>query len=204
MSINKKGIDFITKWETGGKSYYENYYKSSFVWPEGASGPTIGVGIDCAYYTKEELKEMFEPYFSPQELQLVYGAVGKKGSAGQSYTKKLKGIKLSWDEALAIFEKFTLPKFWALAIKAFPGIEELCDDAQTALLSLVFNRGTDFRGPRRIEMLRIRNLVPKKDYESIATEFRKMKRLWKDNKKSDSDLTDRRESEAKLIENCIK
>ena len=33
-------------------------------------------------------------------------------------------------------------------------------------------------------------------------QYLKMKRLWKNNPNSDSDLTDRREAEAKLIESC--
>jgi GH24 family phage-related lysozyme (muramidase) len=203
MNINQKGKDFIINWETGGKNYYEKVYKSTFIWPEGASGPTIGFGIDCAYYSKNELKEIFSPYVSAEELSLILGAPGKSGSAGQAYTKKLKGIIITWDEAKEIFDKFTLPKFTSLAEKVFPGVNDLCENAQAAILSLVFNRGTALGGQRRIEMANIKKMISTKNYKSIATEFRKMKRLWKNNPNSDSDLTDRRESEAKLVESCI-
>jgi GH24 family phage-related lysozyme (muramidase) len=199
MKLDKNGIDFITAWETGGKAYYEKHYKSTFVWPGEASGPTIGVGIDCAYYTKDELKEMLKPYVSEEEMILILGAIGKTGSSGQTYTRKLKGIIITWEEALEIFERFTLPKFLALTKQVFPGVENLKSSAITALVSLVFNRGGSLKGDRRIEMRAVRNLIPTKNYSAIAAEFRKMKRYWTDTK-SDSDLVDRREAEAKLIE----
>ena len=203
MNINQKGKDFIIGWEAGSKNYYEKVYKSTFIWPEGASGPTAGFGVDAGYYTKNELREIFQSYVSDSELALILGASGKTGQAGREYTKKLKGIIITWQEATEIFEKFTLPKFTSLAEKVFPGVNDLCENAQAAILSLVFNRGSSLSGGRRIEMLNIKNLIPKKDYKGIAKEFRKMKRLWKNNPNSDSDLTDRRESEAKLVESCI-
>lgn len=202
MDIGKKGIDFICAWETGGKAYYQKKYKSTFCWPGYSSGPTVGIGIDCAYYKKEELEEMFSKYVSPAEMKLIVGAVGKSGKAGETYTKKLKGIIITWDESLEIFEKFTLPKFEELAERTFPGADNLCEGAQIALLSLVFNRGTSLTGSRRTEMAKVKKLISKKDYKQIAAEFRSMKRLWTDTE-SDSDLCDRREAEALLVESCI-
>jgi hypothetical protein len=199
MNLDKNGINFICKWETGGRGYYEKVYKSTFVWPGEASGPTIGVGIDCAYYTKFELKQMLGKYTSDEEMGLILGAIGKKGAAGQSYTRTLKGIIITWDEALEIFESFTLPKFLELTKQVFPGVENLHSNAITALVSIVFNRGGSLKGDRRIEMRNIRALVASKDYRGIAKQIRGMKRLWK-NTSSDSDLVDRREAEAKLVE----
>jgi len=203
MDIGKKGIDFICAWETGGRRYYEKVYKSTFIWPGLSSGPTIAIGVDCGFYKKEELTAMFEKYVSSDELKLIHGAIRQTGQKGRAYTKKLKGIVVTWDESLEIFSDFTLPKFEALAENTFPGVGELCASAQIAMLSLVFNRGSSLVGSRRAEMAKIKKLVPKKDYKSIAAEFRSMKRLWAENKNSDSDLTDRREAEAKLVESCL-
>jgi GH24 family phage-related lysozyme (muramidase) len=50
-------------------------------------------------------------------------------------------------------------------------------------------------------MRNIKNLVPKKNYKSIAREIRSMKRLWL-NKGLDG-LLERREAEAKQIEKEI-
>jgi GH24 family phage-related lysozyme (muramidase) len=200
MNPSKESIDLIINFETGGKSYYEKVYKSTFVWPGGASGPTVGFGVDCAYYTREELKNIFKHVMTEEELTLVCGAVGKSGSSGQAYTRKLKGIIVTWDEAKKIFEELTLPKFINLAKKTFPGVENLHPNAQGAILSIIFNRGTSLSGSRRVEILALRRIIPTKNYKAMAAEVRKMKRLWPNNKNSNSDLYDRREAEAKLIE----
>ena len=54
-----KALALLLKYEVGGgRNYYEKYL-SKFTWPGGASGPTIGIGIDCAYYSDDELDSIF-------------------------------------------------------------------------------------------------------------------------------------------------
>ena len=185
----------------GGKSYYDKFL-SKFTWPGGASGPTIGIGVDCGYYTKDELAKIFH-FLKNDQIKLIQGASGKTGSTGKEYTKTLReaGIVVSWDQAKEIFESLTWPKFAKLTEKAFPKVEELCDNAYGALVSLVFNRGSAMQGDSRLEMRNIRDLVPKKDYKGIAKELRKMKRIWQG--KGLDGLIERREAEAKLVETCI-
>ena len=52
MKYNKPSpqtLDLLLEYEVGGgKDYYEKKL-SRFTWPGGASGPTIGIGIDTAY-----------------------------------------------------------------------------------------------------------------------------------------------------------
>jgi len=184
----------------GGKPYYDKYL-SKFTWPGGASGPTIGIGVDCGYYTKDELAKIF--YFLPKDqIKLIQGASGKTSAAGKEYTKTLReaGITVSWDQAKEIFETLTWPKFSKLAERAFPGLDKLCDNAYGAIVSLVFNRGSSMTGDSRLEMRNIRDLVPKKDYKGIAKQLRNMKRIWKG--KGLDGLLERREAEAKLVETC--
>lgn len=196
MQLNDKGIKFIVDEETGGQEYYEKVYKKTFVWPGGASGPTAMVGIDIGYYTVKEIDEIFGPISTPAELKLIQGGRGLTGTSGKNYTKKLKGITYEWSEAIEIFKRFTLPKFIELTKKAFPGVENLRPDAQTALVSIVFNRGTSMKGDRRAEMRAIRPLVASKDYKGIAAQIRSMKRLWP----KGNGLIGRREREAVLVE----
>jgi len=194
-----KTLDLLLQYEVGGgKSYYENYL-SKFTWPGGASGPTIAIGVDCAYYSELELAEIFS--FLPEEqIKQIQKASGKSGEKGKEYTKTLRllGIVVSWDKALEIFQKLTWPKFTKLAEKTFPGLSELHPDAYGAIISLVFNRGTSLKGDSRKEMANIKKLIPKKDYKQIAKEFRIMKRIWVG--KGLDGLLERREAEAKLIE----
>lgn len=205
MSLSKPSkntLDLLLKYEVGGgKNYYEKYL-SKFTWPGGASGPTIAIGIDCAYYSKDELGKIFS-FLTDKELELVKGSTGKTGLSGKEYTKILRssGISVSWDMAVQIFEKFTWPKFSRLAEKTFPGLEFFPPDAYGVIVSLIFNRGTSLKGDSRLEMRNIKNLVPKRNYKSIAREIRKMKRLWV-NKNLDG-LLERREAEARRIEQEI-
>ena len=185
----------------GGKKYYDKFL-SSFTWPGGASGPTIAIGVDCAYSTPSELNYIFD-FLSDDQIVLICGASGKTGKAGKEYTKKLKeaNIVVNWEDAVEIFNELTWPKFSKLAERAFPGLTDLCDDAYGAIVSIVFNRGVSTKGDSRIEMRNVKDLITKKDYKKIAAEIRKMKRLWVG--KGLDGLIQRREDEAALVESCI-
>jgi len=129
MNSNKpspKTLELLLKYEVGGgKSYYEKYL-SKFTWPGGASGPTIAIGIDCAYYTKLELSKIFN-FLSKEQIELIQGSIGKTGQAGKEYTKILRneGIIVIWDQALNIFNNITWGKFTKLTEKTFPGAYKL-------------------------------------------------------------------------------
>lgn len=196
MKLNDKGIEFIVAEETGGRTYYEKVYKSTFTWPGGQSGATAMVGIDIGYYTEAEIDRIFKPLTEPTELALIQEGRGLKGLSAKEYTVRLKGITFSWDEAIQTFKEFILPKFTALTSKTFPGIDELHENAQAAVVSLVFNRGVSLKGPSRVEMLNLRDIIrTDKNYSKMAEQIRSMKRLWD----KTSGLVGRREREAVLV-----
>ena len=198
---SKAALDLILEYEVGGgKKYYEKYL-SGPTWPGGASGMTLAIGIDCGYYSATELSKIFS-FLPTKQLEVVKGASGKTGQAGKEYTYSAKnaGITVSWDQAVSIFNQYTWPKFARLTDSAFPGADQLCDNAYGALVSLVFNRGSSLSGPSRAEMRSIRELVPKKDYKGIAEELRSMKRIWEG--KGLDGLLARRDAEAALVETC--
>jgi hypothetical protein len=196
-------LDLILEYEVGGSKSFYNKYLTHPTWPGGYSGMTLGIGIDCGYYTKEELTNMFS-FLNPKQLEAVKNATGKVGEQGKAYVNsnevKEANITVNWDQAIKIFDTVTWPKYARLTEQAFPGVDHLCDNAYGALVSLVFNRGTAMSGDSRLEMRNIRVLVPKKDYKGIATELRKMKRLWEG--KGLDGLVARREAEARLVETC--
>jgi len=198
-----QALDLILEYEVGGSKDYYNKHLTHPTWPGGYSGMTLGIGIDCGYYTRDELANMFS-FLNEQQLEVVKNATGKTGQAGRDYVKseavKNANITITWDHAIRIFDDVTWPKYARLAENAFPGLNQLCDNAYGALVSLVFNRGTSMNGDSRLEMRNIRTLVPKKDYKGIAEELRKMKRLWEG--KGLDGLITRREAEAKLVETC--
>jgi hypothetical protein len=197
-----KTLELLLKYEVGGGKVYYEKYLSKFTWPGGASGPTIAIGVDCAYYSEAELAEIFS-FLPKEQLKQVQKASGKSGEKGKEYAITLRsaGIVIEWDKALEIFEKLTWPKFTKLAEKTFPGLADLKPEAYGAIISLVFNRGTSLVGEKRKEMANIKTLIPKKDYKKIAKEFRNMKRIWIG--KGLDGLIERREAEAKLIETSV-
>lgn len=196
MKLNDKGIEFIVTEETGGRAYYEKVYKSTFTWPGGYSGSTAMVGIDIGYYTEEEIDKIFKPLTDSSELALIRGGRGLKGLNAKEYTVKLKGITFTWEEAIQTFKEFILPKFTKLTERAFPGVAELSENAQAAMVSLVFNRGTSFKGSSRTEMLELKNIIASsKDYKAMEAQFKSMKRLWD----KTSGLVGRRDREAAFL-----
>ena len=205
MNSNKpslKTLELLFKYEVGGGESYYSKYLSKFTWPGGASGPTIAIGVDCAYYSEKELSQIFS--FLPQEqIKMISGATGKTGEEGKKYTTVLRsaGIIVQWVKAVEIFEKLTWPKFCKLAERTFPGLTDLKPDAYGAIVSLVFNRGTSLAGEKRKEMANIKKLIQQKDYKKIAKEFRNMKRIWVG--KGLDGLIERREAEACLVEGCL-
>ncbi len=199
---SKKTLDLLLKYEVGGGKTYYDKFLSKFTWPGGASGPTIAIGVDCAYYTKQELALIFD-FLDKNQIEAIQGSVGKTGESGKIYTKTLRsyGITVNWEQALRIFDVIIWPKFTKLTNKTFPEVTELKEDAYGAIVSLVFNRGTKLTGSSRLEMRNIKDLIIKKNYKGIAQEIRKMKRLWVG--KGLDGLLERREDEAKLVESCV-
>jgi hypothetical protein len=194
-----KTLELLLEFEVGGgKEYYEKYL-SHFTWPKGASGPTIGIGIDTAYYSPKELRNIFK-FLPENQIELIEKASGKTGTLGKEYTTQLRkaDIVVPWYHAIEIFDELTWPKFANAAERAFPELDELHEDAYGAIVSLVFNRGTSMRGDSRREMRAIRSLVFEKNYHQIAKQIRLMKRLW-EGQELDG-LLKRRDAEAALVD----
>lgn len=196
-----KALSLILEYEVGGgRAYYEKYL-SGPTWPGGASGMTLAIGIDCGYYTPTELREIFN-FLPDSQIKAIQDASGKKGQSGKEYTSSVRNlnIKITWDQAVEIFDKYTWPKFAMLAERTFPGLDQLCDNAYGAIVSLVFNRGSSLAGDSRREMRDIKDLIPKKDYRTIAIEIQKMKRIWQG--KGLDGLLARRDAESALVLSC--
>lgn len=205
--ISQKAFDLIVRFETGGREYYEKFLKRPS-WPGGASGVTIGFGYDLGY--EKTLDRDWGPFLNPDQLNRLARCFGKTGSVARQAISGVRDIEIPWDEAAAVFNENTLPQEIRKTLTTFPNASErLPADAFGALVSLVFNRGTDLSGDRRREMKAIKiiladNSIPNDALgRKIAAQFRSMKRLWPDVKSSDNDLNDRREAEAQLIEQSV-
>ena len=170
-------------------------------WPGGDSGVTIGIGYDLGYVTVDQFEFDWGPCFTADQLNRLREAVGKRGIAARNRATRFVDIRIKRKDAKTVFIDRSLPMYALKTEMAFPGITELPPDAQGALVSLVFNRGTSMEGDRRSEMRAIRDAVPRGDLQEIADQLRSMKRLWV-NKGLDG-LLRRREEEAQLVESCM-
>ena len=170
-------------------------------WPGGASGITIGIGYDLGYESAGDFEKDWKDILSDGDFTALSQVIGLKGADAQAKAPGLKAIKIKSADADQVFLERSVPKYQALTQQAFPGVDELPADAQGALFSLVYNRGTSMNGDSRKEMRAIRDAVPNGDLQEIADQLRAMKRLWEG--KGLDGLLKRRDAEADLVESCI-
>jgi len=174
-------------------------------WPGGASGITIGMGYDLGYTTVDRFESDWGDILPASQMQRLKEVVGLRGLSAKVRAHEFSDIKINPEDAKKVFTERTLPIEQAKAQLAFPGFDKLPLDAQGALISLVYNRGTSmFDKPgedRRQEMRAVREAVAVGDLQEIANQLRFMKRLWEG--KGLDGLIKRREDEAALVESSI-
>ncbi len=175
-------------------------------WPGADSGVTIGIGYDLGYATIDQFESDWGEHLSSAHRERLKACIGLRGIRAKNRAPELKDIKITRKMAEQVFEERSLPLYRFRSAQAFPGLDELPLDAQGALVSLVFNRGTsmvDKPGQdKRKEMRAIRDMVPRKDLAGIAQQLRSMKRLWAG--KGLGGLLKRRDAEADLVQSCIR
>ncbi len=194
--ISQAGIDLIINEETGGKYEYNPHPE----WPGASSGVTVGVGYDCGQTNKSLIYSDWNKVREDWLTDLA-NTSGITGERAKPVAKNLSFIAIEWGLANEVFTDATLPQYWTLTQRTFPGVENLCPNAAASLTSIVYNRGSSMVGDSRREMRAIRTLVPKKDYQGIAQQVLDMRRLWYG--KNLDGLITRREHEAQLILTCV-
>jgi len=208
--ISQTGYDFIVRFETGGKPYYERVVKGRPVWPGFQSGITIGCGYDLGYHTLSDFQAEWGSRLPGADFNRLAKAIGfrttepgraQKVLQAKALAQSLSDITVSWDTAIEQFDKAKFPAFIRELYRALDNLDRLHPHCQGALLSLAFNRGAQFAsvGERYTEMRAIGELMRNGSIASIRkipAQIRSMKRIWGET----SALGERRESEAKLFE----
>ncbi|MGB4843345.1 MAG: pesticin C-terminus-like muramidase, partial [Ferruginibacter sp.] len=201
MIISKKGLDLIVESEISSEKIYNAKYKKP-IWPESASGITIGIGFDLGYYTEAKIESTWGPYLTKGAVNKLKKVAGLKGTdaknALRNNTGNIKSVEVDYRSALEVFYTDSVPAYAKSTKGIYPDINKLPPDAQAALLSIVYNRGSSLTGDRRREMKNIVALVTAVDLPGIAKEIRSMKRLW--TTAATKGLVIRREKEAVLVE----
>jgi len=198
MNLSRRGIDFIIEQEATGEKYYTKR-ESRPNWPGESSGVTIGIGWDIGQNTAEALRQEWGQELWESHLERLEAVAGITGPKAEKYCEELNDIDIPWASAIRVFKKFTIPRYWALTLKAYPQAETIHPDAASALVSLVFNRGASLKGDRRIEMRAIQSALADNRLEAIPQLFKDQTRLWPDTE----GLRNRRIAEANLFQSTL-
>ncbi len=203
--LDTDGVAFIAKEETGGLAYYNQITQ----WPHfpgHESGITIGVGYDLRFNSTRDFKATWRNYISPKFIKELSADIGKKGSKTRAAQLKKQGISIPFSAAWSVLIELTLPRYYELTESVYPSLASLPPQCRSALVSIVFNRGSDTRKPKRKEMKAIQSILEQASTSGVKATQRKlilkevedqiisMKRLWP----AGSGLLKRRDGEATL------
>lgn len=199
--LSDKGYALIINFEVGGKSGYDPKPE----WPGYSSGITIGIGYDLGYNSFAQFQTDWGDVLPPDQfdrLKVWCGRTPDNCSRDKlrAAVSGLRDIRISWENAQKVYQRQTIPRFVKLTLDTFPGAADLKKNGFSALLSIVFNRGSslDPNSDRRREMVKIHDLIKAGRLTEVPAQIRAMRRLWPDNPHSDGDLYDRRTAEADL------
>jgi len=198
--ISRKAIDLIIQHEIGGREVYTRKYQKP-IWAGGDSGLTIGIGYDLGYIKE---KDLFSDWagLNLNFLNALKRFCGVKGEVVKTMMRgEVLNVVIPYNMAYDVFVKKSLPKYYAMTKRIYPQLDTLNEDTRGALVSMVYNRGSKLDGESRKEMKAIVELVAKQDYDGIAEQIERSKRLW-ENKGMDG-LVIRRENEADLIRSSM-
>ncbi len=196
LTVSRKGLQKIVQHEISSAAYYRKFL-SHPIWPGGSSGITIGIGYDLGYNSRHQTRKDWSRDLSEIDLERLVSVCGLRGDGAGQVLKNIQSIFIPLEAARRVFYESTLTRYAADTARVYAGVEKLHPNAQAALLSLVYNRGSSLRGSRRTEMAAIKDLVAQKDYAGISRQIRSMMRLWKD--QGLDGLLKRREDEAGLV-----
>lgn len=195
MIISKESLESILKWEK-----YESQPYVPSKGGDGRSGVTLGYGYDLGQQSTEQIKRDLALYYTPNQIQRLLQAQGKKGVSAQALVSGLSDITISKDKAYDMV-MIVKKRYAEDTLKIYSDILKYHPHCQGAILSLVYNRYIGLKGNRRKEMREIQEDLKKRG-TNVPISLRSMKRLW--TTKQNRGLQARREDEAKIFEKGLK
>lgn len=198
MNLSPEGLKLLLDYEVGGGENYFRKFLARPTWPGESSGVTIGVGFDLGYNSQAQFSEAWGAILSDETFAILGQSLGLKGATARDWLHakpEARAIEVTWNQALDVFTRITVPRFYVQTMRIYPQAENLPPPARDALISLVFNRGAALAGDRRAEMLGIQNALRDGRLYDVPDLLRSMKRLWPNT----LGLQKRRDAEAELF-----
>lgn len=194
LTISDDAIAFIIKEENSDEAYYTKLC-TGFEWPGGGSGPTVGIGYDCGYCSRQEIKDDWDELIPDEQINVLLLGQGKTGEDAHGFVRNYRHhVNIPWQTAVNQFVTREVPKWITRVADSYPNCDKLSPQSLGALVSLCYNRGAA-HGPGRPGMNRIYQFMCSQDFEKIPAEIYNMRSLWA----AGGDLWNRRMHEAELF-----
>jgi GH24 family phage-related lysozyme (muramidase) len=200
--ISQRAFDLIVFFEVTSKQTYTQKYRKP-IWPQGASGVTMGIGYDVGYASRAQLWDDWRGIIPDQMIQALERAIGVTGTPAKALASALGGVvDVDWEAAISVHRNRVMPRWIALVERSLKNTAAIGPHSLGALVSLTYNRGASFGkdGDRYREMRTIKEHMAAKTFDKISDDFRAMKRLWP----NVQGLQLRRDREAQLFEDGLK
>lgn len=193
--LPKAALDLIIRWEVGSQARYQRLYRG-IICPGYISGPTFGIGYDGGHQRAATIRQDWAGHAHVERLERSAGVMGD--AKCRAYGATVRDVRVEWDDALRVFVRTSIHNYTLLARRTYPAFDQLPGNAQGALVSLTYNRGTSLKGERRREMATIARVCGA-DTHCIAGQLRLMVRVWQGSDIA-AGMTSRRHDEARLAE----
>lgn len=191
--LTAPGVTFIGREEVSSPKAYRQKYIHP-VWPSTSSGITIGIGYDLKFANRAKLDADWGDVLEAGAIERLAGVSGVVGSAAR--LAQVADITVPLLGAVKVFLQRMMPEHIGHTRSAYSTLDTLPPHRRTALISLVFNRGSDLEGDRRREMKRIQELLEEGNLDAVADQFEAMTRLW--DPAREGGVIERRRREARL------
>lgn len=131
-------------------------FDSSIYYPGGASGPTLGAGLDLGNMGARNIVTMFDGVVSDSLLAVLKTADGKTGRRAQQWIDKHK-VTITKYQANTAFCR-ALNVYWRETKRRFPGVLDLDREMRGLVLSLCYGFG-----PRNPKLAPLDEIIAKRD-----------------------------------------
>lgn len=195
--VHSEAVALIVRYEVSSQAYYQRRLQG-VICPGGASGPTWGIGYDGGHQSAARIRREWAMHPEVERLATASGVTGD--AACRAWRGRHLDIRVPLALAQEVFDSTMMPTWLGATRRTYPGVDLMTGQAEGALVSNSFNRGTSMLGDRAREKRVIRDTcVPMLDAPCTAQQLRAQCRIWQGTT-LERGLCARRESEGLLAE----